>query len=115
MIHDRASWRMKMRHAALASTLAYLSLAYLDGSAVQAQSALRVPTINVPTRTPTITPNIAPTIAPTVTPRIDPSIAGRAVTRLGPTTPNLKTYQSRRYGHRHSDRRCHGQTIYTAR
>src|SRR5260370_1330978 len=64
MIHDRASWRMKMRHAALASTLAYLSLAYLDGSAVQAQSAPRVPPTNVPPRTPTITPKTAPTLAP---------------------------------------------------
>src|SRR5258708_3674071 len=118
MIHDRASWRMKMRHAALASTLAYLSLAYLDGSGVQAQSALRVAAINVPERTPTIAPNLAPTIAPTsaptVTPRIAPSIAGRAVTGLGRTTPTLRTYQSCSYAYRDSDGECTGQPISSA-
>jgi hypothetical protein len=109
MFHDRASWRMKMRRAGLALALAYLSLVYLDGPAVRAQSAMRMPSINVPTRTPTI----APTIAPPVT-HIDPGIAGRAVTGLGRTTPNLKTYQGCSYAYRDSNGACSDQPISSA-
>jgi hypothetical protein len=118
MIHERASRRMKMRRAALALTAAYLSLAYLDGSAVWAQSIMRSPNINVgariPTITPTVTPRITPTITPTLTPRIDPSIAGRAVTGLGRTTPNLKTYPACSYAYRDSNGECSDQPVSSA-
>jgi hypothetical protein len=109
MFHDRASWRMKMRCAGLALALAYLSLVYLDGPAARAESAMRMPSINIPTRTPTI----APTIAPPVT-HIDPGIAGRAVTGLGRTTPNLKTYQGCSYAYRDSNGACSDQPISSA-
>jgi hypothetical protein len=109
MFDDRASWRMKIRRAGLALTAAYLLVAYLDGPAVRAQSAMRLPSINIPTRTPTI----APAIAPPVT-HIDPSIAGRAVTGLGRTTPNLKTYQGCSYAYRDSNGACSDQPISSA-
>jgi hypothetical protein len=78
MVHYR--WRIKLRHTAAVLMAAILPLAYVGGPAVQAQSAMRSPTINIPSRTPSIsTPNIStPSITPTVVaPRIDPNIAGR--------------------------------------
>ena len=69
MIDDRANWRMKTRRAAVALTAATMLFAYLDRSAVHAQSIMRTPNINVGSRVPTINP--------TVTPRINPNIAGR--------------------------------------
>src|ERR1700730_15026975 len=92
MFHDRASWRTKIWRAGLALTVAYLSDSYLDGQAVWAQSIMRTPNLNVGARIPTITPTVAPPPV-VVTPHIDPSIAGRAVTGLGRTTPNLKAYR----------------------
>ncbi len=55
---------------------------------------------------------VAPRVV--VTPHVDPSIAGRAVTGLGRTTPNLKTYQSCSYAYRNSDGTCSDQTISSA-
>src|SRR5258708_4442481 len=112
MFDDRASWRMKMRRAGLALTAAYVSIACLDGSAVWAQSIMRAPSVDVRPRIPTITPTVAPRVV--VTPHVDPSIAGRAVTGLGRTTPNLKTYQSCSYAYRNSDGTCSDQTISSA-
>jgi hypothetical protein len=117
MIHDCANWRTKMRRAALVAVASYLSLAYLDGFAVRAQSAMRMPNINVGARVPSINPTVAPTIAPTIAPavtHIDPSIAGRAVTGLGRTTPNLRTYQACSYAYRDSNGECTGQPITSA-
>jgi subtilisin family serine protease len=114
MIHDCANWRTKMRRAALVAVASYLSLAYLDGLAVRAQSAMRMPNISVGARIPSINPTVAPTIAPAVT-HIDPSIAGRAVTGLGRTTPNLRTYQACSYAYRDSDGECTGQPITSAK
>jgi hypothetical protein len=113
-----------MRLAALAATAACLTLAYLDGPAVRAQSIMRTPNLNVgphisstdigPRITPHIAPAITPHIDPVVTPHIDPSIAGRAVTGLGRTTPNLRTYQACSYANRDSDGGCTGQPITSA-
>ena len=75
---------MKARGAVLALIAAALALACLDGPAVHAQGLMRSPSINIELRIPNINP--------TVTPRIDPNIAGRAVTAIGRTSPNLKTY-----------------------
>jgi hypothetical protein len=73
MVHYR--WRIKLRHTAAVLMAAILPLAYFSSPAVQAQSAMRSPTINIPSRTPSInTPSITPTV---VAPRIDPNIAGR--------------------------------------
>jgi subtilisin family serine protease len=100
MVHDRASWRMKMRRGALALTAA---VGCLGGSAVQAEILVRAPTISVPSHIPTI----APTIAPVVTPRVDPSIAARTVTSVGRTTPNLRTQQGCSAAYRDSSGDCH--------
>jgi hypothetical protein len=83
MIHDRSNWRMKTRCAALALIATALPLAYLDGSAVRAQSIMRSPNIHIDSRIPTINPAI--------TPRINPNIAGTVVTRVDRISPNLRT------------------------
>jgi hypothetical protein len=113
MFHDRASWRTKIWRAGLALTVAYLSITYLDGQAVWAQSIMRTPNLNVGARIPTITPTVAPPPV-VVTPHIDPSIAGRAVTGLGRTTPNLKTYRGCNYAYRDSNGACSDQPISSA-
>jgi subtilisin family serine protease len=106
MVHDRASWRTKTRRAALALTIAALPFAYLDGSPVQAQSIMRSPNLNIQSRIPTINP--------TVTPRIDPNIAGRAITGIARTTPNLRTYPACSYAYRTSDGECSNQPVSSA-
>jgi subtilisin family serine protease len=76
MIHNRVSWRMKARRAALALVAAALPVAYLGGPAVHAQSIMRSPNLNIAPRMPSINP--------TVSPRIDPNIAKfRRTPRLG--------------------------------
>ena len=74
MVYHRR--RNKLRHAAAVLMAALLPCAFFSGPAVQAQSAMRSPTINIQSRTPTI--NIAPSVAPVVVaPRIDPNVAGQ--------------------------------------
>jgi hypothetical protein len=85
MVHDSASWRVKAQRAAVTLTVAVLPFAFLGGSAVQAQSVMRAPNLNIQSRIPTINP--------TVVPRIDPGIAAR-------TTPNLRTYPACGYAYR---------------
>src|SRR6266403_4241490 len=96
MVHDRANWRVKTRRAALALTVAALPFAYLGCSALQAQSVMRSPNLNIQARIPTINP--------TVVPRIDPNIAGR-------TTPNLRTYPACSYAYRNSDGECSNKPV----
>src|ERR1700716_237750 len=84
MVDDRASWRIWLRRAALALTTAALPSGYVDIPAAHAQSLMRSPNLNIGSRIPTVNPTVAP--------RIDPNIAGRAVTGIGRTTPNLRTY-----------------------
>jgi subtilisin family serine protease len=95
MVDDAASWRMKVRRAALAFATG-LTFASLSGAAAHAQNFAR-PNLNIQARVPTITP--------AVTPRINPNVAG-AVTGIGRTTPNLKTYQPCSYAYRDSDGEC---------
>jgi hypothetical protein len=88
---------------ALALTAAALPLAYLDGSAVLAQSIMRSPSINIGSRIPTINP--------TVTPRIDANIAGRAITGIGRTSPNLRTYSACSDAYRDGDGQCRDKPV----
>ena len=96
MVHDRANWRVKMRRAAVALTVAALPFAYLGCPALQAQSVMRSPNLNIQPRIPTINP--------TVVPRIDPNIAGRM-------TPNLRTYPACSYAYRNSDGECSSKPV----
>ncbi len=101
MAHDRVNWRVKTRRAALALTVAALPFAYQGGSAVQAQSIMRSPNLNIQSRIPTINPTV---------PRIDPNIAGRAVTAIA-RTPNLRTYPACSYAYRNSDGECSNKPV----
>ncbi|SHG76663.1 S8 family serine peptidase [Bradyrhizobium erythrophlei] len=97
MIHDRASWRTRMRLAALVLTAAVLPLASF-GSAVQAQSIMRSPSINIGSRMPTISP-------------VNPGIAGRAVIGIDRMTPNLRTRPPCSYAYRDSDGECSDRAV----
>src|SRR5260370_18563126 len=101
MAHDRVNWRLKTRRAALALAVAASPFAYQGGSAVQAQSIMRSPNLNIQSRIPTINPTV---------PRIDPNIAGRAVTAIA-RTPNLRTYPACSYAYRNSDRECSNKPV----
>ena len=94
--HVKAS-HMKAWRATLALTAAS-TLASLSGPAVHAQNFAR-PNLNIQPRVPTIA----------VTPRINPNVAG-AVTGVGRTTPNLKTYQACSSAYRDSDGECLNKT-----
>jgi hypothetical protein len=94
MVHDDASWRMKTRRAALAFAVAALSFADLDGSAVQAESVMRSPNLNVQSRIPG---NI-----------------GGGITAVGRTTPNLTTHPSCSYAYRGSDGECSNKPVSSA-
>jgi Subtilase family len=98
MVHDRASWRIKTRRAALVLTIVALPFAYLDGSVVHAQSIMRSPNLNIQSRIPTINPNVT---------RIDPNIAGR-------TTPNLRTRLACSYAYRDADGECQDHSVTSA-
>jgi Subtilase family len=103
MVHDRASWRMKMRPAALTLALAAMPLAYFAGSAVQAQTAMRSPSISIQSRIPTINPTVAP--------RIDAGVAARTVTGVGRISPNLRTSTGCSAAYRDSGGECHDQPV----
>lgn len=67
MVDDGVNWRRMTRRAALllAAAVAPVALA----PTAYAQSIMRTPSLNIPTRTPTINPTIAP--------RVNPNVAGR--------------------------------------
>src|SRR5947209_6582383 len=67
MVDDGVNWRRMTRPAALLLAAAVMPLAFAP--AADAQSIMRTPSLNIPSRTPTINPNIAP--------RVNPNIAGR--------------------------------------
>src|SRR5260370_22631473 len=106
MVHDRPKRRSKTRRVALALAVAALPFAYFDGSEVHAQSIMRSPNLNIESRIPSINPTVAP--------RIDPNIAGRAVTGIGRTTPNLRTYPACSYAYRDSEGECRDQPVSSA-
>lgn len=101
MIQDGANRRMKMRRGALALIAATLPLACFGSPAGHAQSLMRTPSINIPTRIPTINP--------TVVPRIDPNIAGRAVTSVGGSTQRIRPACG--YAYRGSSGDCSDQAV----
>jgi subtilisin family serine protease len=110
MIHDSANRLIGMRRRALALTAAALTFACAGIPAVQAQSVMRSPNLNIQSRMPTINPTVAP--------RINPAIAARPVTTTGRTpqigvtstlpnarfSPNLTPACS--YAHRDSSGEC---------
>jgi hypothetical protein len=100
MIHHGASWRTKAWRVGLVLAAAALPSAYFVGPAVQAQSIMRSPNLNIGARVPTMT---------TVTPRINPNIAGTAVTGIDRTGPNLRTRPACSYAYRDADGGCSGQ------
>jgi Subtilase family len=100
MIHHGVSWRMKARRAALVLTIAALPSAYFVGAAVQAQSIMRSPNLNIGARVQTMT---------TVTPRINPNVGSLAVTGIDRTGPNLRTRPACGYAYRDSDGGCSGE------
>jgi len=100
MIHDDASWRMKVRRAALSLVAAMLPFASVGSSAVHAQSIMRSPNINVQPRIPGINPTV---------PRIDPNLAGRAVTGVGATAGRIRPACSAAY--RESSGDCSDQPV----
>jgi len=87
MIDDFASWRIKIRRAIPALITVLLSFVYFGGPAVEAQTAMRSPTINIPSRTPSINATVLSSRNPgiktqsvtarVVAPRINPNIAGQ--------------------------------------
>jgi subtilisin family serine protease len=87
-----------MRLAALVLTAAVLPLASFGGSAVQAQSIMRSPSINIGSRIPTISP-------------VNPDIAGRAVIGIDRMTPNLRTRPPCSYAYRDSDGECSDRAV----
>jgi subtilisin family serine protease len=101
MVHDRDSWRTKTRRAVLLLTAAALPFASFDGSAVQAQSIMRSPSINIGSRIPTISP-------------VNPNIAERAVIGIDRTTPNLRTRPPCSYAYRDSNGECSDQAVSSA-
>lgn len=101
MANGCANWLMAARRAALALTTAALPLASFGGAVAQAQSIMRTPNLNIGSR--------APSINATVAPRIAPNIAGRAVTGIGSTTPNLRIRPACSYAYRDSGGECSDQ------
>jgi hypothetical protein len=84
MVHDRKSWRLGILRMAGAMSAALLLPSIAVGpSAVQAQSIMRTPNLNVGTRVPTINPTVAPRINPTIAAR--PTISVDRVARTPPT------------------------------
>ena len=69
MIRVDTIWRLKILPAMVSLPAIALLFVGWGSSPVLAQSAMRSPSINIPSRVPTM-------------PRIDPNIAGRAVTGL---------------------------------
>jgi len=69
---------------ALALSAVALPLAVFGGSAAQAQSIMRTPSLHIDSRITTINPTVAPRVNPTIGTRINPTITGRA--NVGVTT-----------------------------
>jgi len=97
MVHNGANWLMKARRAALPLIAAVLPMAAFGGSAVQAQSIMRSPNLNISSRIPSIN----------TVPRIDTNIAGR-------TTPNLRTSSGCSYAYRDGSGECQDRPVASA-
>ena len=110
MLKDRANWR-RMARTALTLAAAGLPFAVLGGPAVEAQSFMRSPGFNIPSRIPTLGSTGGPRINPTVVPRIDPNMAGRTVTGLGSTSPTFRIYPPCAPADRDADGACSDRSV----
>jgi Subtilase family len=90
MVRNRAHWWIKTRLGVLGSAIAVFSFATLEGSALQAQSIMRSPNLNIQSRIPSI----------------NPTIAGRAVTGLGSMSPDLRIHTGCSPADRDNEGRC---------
>lgn len=79
MIDDGANRRIIVTRAVLALIAAAGLLASFAGIAVQAQSIMRTPNLNIAPRLPRINPNVGARVNPTGITRINPTITGKTV------------------------------------
>src|SRR5437764_10941384 len=77
MVHFSVNWRTKTRRVASAFSAVALPLTVLAGSAANAQSIMRTPSLHIDSRITTINPTVAPRINPVVGTRVNPTIASR--------------------------------------
>jgi hypothetical protein len=118
---------MTAPRAALALMAAAVALGYLGAPAVQAQSFMRSPSINIGSRIPSLNPTVGPRIAPNIAGRVVTSAdrgprisaAARAASRIGVRTlpyvrysPNL--YPACSYAYRDSDGECRDQLVISS-
>ena len=85
MVDDGANWRIIVTRAVLTSIAAAWLFASFAGMAVQAQSIMRTPNLNVAPRLPRINPSVGARVNPTGITRINPTITGKTVS-IGKTT-----------------------------
>ena len=90
MVHDPLTWRMKARCAALASISAAMAFAYLDGPAVQAQSIMRSPSINISSRIPSINPTVTTRVNPNIAGRVNANVGARINPNIGPRVSGIR-------------------------
>jgi subtilisin family serine protease len=79
MVDDGANRRIIVTRAVLALIAAAALLASFAGPAVQAQSIMRTPNLNIAPRLPRINPNVGARVNPTGITRVNPTITGRTV------------------------------------
>jgi subtilisin family serine protease len=79
MVDDGANRRIIVTRAVLALTAAAGLFASFAGPAVQAQSIMRTPNLNIAPRLPRINPNVGARVNPTGITRINPTITGKTV------------------------------------
>jgi hypothetical protein len=79
MVDDGANRRIIVTRAVLALIAAAGLFASFAGPAVQAQSIMRTPNLNVAPRLPRINPNVGARVNPTGITRINPTITGKTV------------------------------------
>jgi len=96
MTNNGANRRIKIRRGAIALIAAILPFATFANSAALAQSIMRSPSINIPSRIPTINPNLT----------------GRAITGIGGSTTRIRPPCS--YAYRDSSGACSDQPVTSA-
>jgi subtilisin family serine protease len=85
MVDDGANRRIIVTRAVLALIAAAWLFASFAGMAVQAQSIMRTPNLNVAPRLPRINPSVGARVNPTGITRVNPTITGKTVS-IGKTT-----------------------------
>ncbi len=114
-MRDRTHWRISARRAAFALTV---SLPFAYAAAADAQSFMRTPSINTPSRMPIINPTVASRINPNIagrgnlgTMRPTGRISGRPLLPYARYSPNLNSSCS--YAYRNSDGECSEKPVIT--